>query len=212
MQQLTFYTHPMSRGRTVRWMLEEIGVPYQSVVFSDFDTDMKAPDYLAINPMGKVPALKHGDTVITESAAICAYLADQFPEKQLALALSDQQRGSYYRWLFFSAAPLEAAIMEIALQLTPKKSDRKALGYGNLSLCLETLEHTLKQQDFLCCNRFTAADLYLSELLDFGINVTKVIAPNPIFVEYIARQQARDSYARATKIDNALLAKTTPNG
>ncbi|TNH07839.1 glutathione S-transferase family protein [Testudinibacter sp. TR-2022] len=212
MSSLTLYTHPMSRGRTARWMLEEIGVPYESVVFSDFSGAMKAADYLAINPMGKVPALKHGDTVITECAAICAYLADAFPEKGLAPALNDPQRGVYYRWLFFAAAPLEAAMMEVALQLQPKESDRTALGYGNLPLCLNTLEQTLQQHDFLCGNRFSAADLYLAEVLDFGIHAVKVIEAKPVFTDYIARQQARASYARATKIDDDLFAEISVNG
>ncbi|WP_084257880.1 glutathione S-transferase family protein [Pasteurella testudinis] len=207
MQSLTLYTHPMSRGRTARWMLEEIGEPYESVVFADFGGGMKSADYLAVNPMGKVPALQHGDTVITECAAICTYLADAFPQKGLAPALNDPQRGVYYRWLFFVAGPLEAAMMEVALQLKPQESDRTALGYGSLPLCLTALEQTLSQHDFLCGNRFSAADLYLSELLDFGINAVTVIEAKPVFTDYIARQQARAAYARASAIDDALLAE-----
>lgn len=212
MQTLTLYTHPMSRGRTARWMLEETGLAYETVLFTDFNGEMKSEDYLAINPMGKVPALKHGDSVITECAAICAYLADLCPEKQLAPALNDPQRGVYYRWLFFAAAPLEAAMMEVALQLKPKESDRSALGYGSLSLCLTALEQTLSQHDFLCGNRFSAADLYLSELLDFGMNAVNVIEAKPIFTDYITRQQARASYVRATQIDDDLFAKIRANG
>ena len=205
--QITFYTHPMSRGRTVRWMLEELGLPYESVVFTDFGGKMKEQEYLAINPMGKVPALKHGETIITECAAICAYLADMFPQKQLAPHFDDPQRGIYYRWLFFAAAPLEAAMMEVALQLVPKESDRTSLGYGSLALCLKTLEGELQQNDFLCCNRFTTADLYMAELLDFGMNAVKIIEQNPVFTAYIQRHQARESYARATKIDDDLFAQ-----
>src|SRR3982750_1979055 len=105
---LTFYTNPMSRGRIIRWMLEEVGQPYETVVL-DYASTMKGADYLAINPMGKVPAIKHGDTVVTEAAAICAYLADAFPEAGLAPPPADRLRGPYYRWLFFVAGPLEAA-------------------------------------------------------------------------------------------------------
>ena len=105
-EDLVFYTSPMSRGRTVRWMLEEIGQPYRTEIL-DYAGSMKAPDYLAINPMGKVPALRHGSTVVTEGAAICAYLADAFPGAGLAPAANDPGRGSYYRWLFFAAGPLE---------------------------------------------------------------------------------------------------------
>ncbi len=103
--KLVFYTHPMSRGRIVRWMLEEIGAPYETQVL-DYGTTMKAPDYLAINPMGKVPAIMHGDSVVTECAAICAYLADAFPAAGLAPNVTSRDRGAYYRWLFFAAGPL----------------------------------------------------------------------------------------------------------
>src|SRR5216683_6853277 len=106
--ELVFYTNPMSRGRIVRWMLEEIGQPYRTELL-DYGTTMKAPAYLSINPMGKVPAIRHGDTVVTEAAAICAYLADAFPEARLAPPPGDRLRGPYYRWLFFVAGPLEAA-------------------------------------------------------------------------------------------------------
>src|SRR6202007_3460787 len=103
---LVFYTHPMSRGRIVRWMLEEVGQPYRTVIL-DYATTLKGPEYLAINPMGKVPAIKHGDVVVTEAAAICAYLADAFP--QAGLAPPAGEGGAYYRWLFFGAVPVAAA-------------------------------------------------------------------------------------------------------
>ncbi len=98
--ELVFYTNPMSRGSTVRWMLEEVGAPYRTEVL-EFGTTMKSPEFLAINPMGKVPAIRHGDAVVTESAAICAYLADAFPAAELAPPPS--ARAAYYRWLFFAS-------------------------------------------------------------------------------------------------------------
>src|SRR5665213_2068414 len=107
--ELVLYTNPMSRGRIARWMLEEIDQPYRTELL-DYATTMKAPAYLAINPMGKVPAIRHGDTVVTEGAAICAYLADAFPQAGLAPPQGDRLRGPYYRWLFFTAGPVEAAI------------------------------------------------------------------------------------------------------
>ena len=112
--ELVFYTHPMSRARIVRWMLEEVGEPYETKIL-EFGHSMKAPDYLAINPMGKVPAIRHGDTVVTEAAAICAYLADAFPEAGLAPPPTSRERGPYYRWLFFAAGPLEPAVTDKAL-------------------------------------------------------------------------------------------------
>src|SRR5216110_2034177 len=111
--ELVFYTNPMSRGRIVRWMLEEVGQPYRTELL-DYGTTMKAPAYLAVNPMGKVPAIRHGDTIVTEGPAICAYLADAFPEAGLAPPPGDPRRGPYYRWLFFAHGPLEQAVVNQA--------------------------------------------------------------------------------------------------
>jgi glutathione S-transferase len=121
---LTFYTNPMSRGRIVRWMLEEVGAPYRTQIM-DYATTLKAPEYLAINPMGKVPAIKHGDVVVTEAAAICAYLADAFPEKGLAPPPGDKRRGTYYRWLFFGAGPIEQAtsVRSLGVRSNPSRSE-----------------------------------------------------------------------------------------
>src|SRR3546814_5230664 len=116
MPNLTFYTNPQSRGRIARWMLEEVGEPYDTVIL-DYGTTMKDADYLAINPMGKVPAIKHGDTIVTEAGAICAYLADAFPDKGLAPPLADPRRGPYFRWLFFAAGCVEPAVTSKALGL-----------------------------------------------------------------------------------------------
>ena len=106
---LVFYTNPMSRGRIARWMLEETGQPYETVVL-DYTTTLKAPAYLAVNPMGKVPALLHGDAVVTESAAICAYLADAFPQAGLAPPLTSKARAPYFRWLFFAGGSHQQTI------------------------------------------------------------------------------------------------------
>src|SRR5439155_10099257 len=130
--ELTFYTHPMSRGRIVRWMVEEVGQPYRTELL-DYDTTMKAPAYLAVNPMGKVPAIRHGDTVVTEAAAICAYLADAFPRAGLAPPQADRLRGSYYRWLFFAAGPLEAAATNEAFGVEVPQEREGMAGYGNFA-------------------------------------------------------------------------------
>jgi glutathione S-transferase len=114
MADLTLYTNPMSRGRIARWMVEEVGQPYDTVLL-EYGGSMKGADYLAINPMGKVPAIRHGETIVTEGAAICAYLADAFPEA--GLAPPPAERGAYYRWLFFGAGPLEQAVNAQALGL-----------------------------------------------------------------------------------------------
>ena len=122
--ELILYTNPMSRGRIARWMLEEVGQPYKTEVL-DYASTMKGPAYLAINPMGKVPALRHGDAVVTETAAICAYLADAFPQAGLAPPPGHRLRAPYYRWLFFTAGPFEAAS---ATRLSASSCRRSASG------------------------------------------------------------------------------------
>src|SRR5512134_2377580 len=158
--ELVFYTNPMSRGRIVRWMLEEVGQPYRTELL-EFGTTLKAPEYLRINPMGKVPALRHGDTVVTECAAICAYLADAFPDAGLAPPATDRLRGPYYRWLFFAAGPLEAAATSKAFGFEVPAERRGMVGYGSLAEVLATLESAVSDRDYLVGERFTAADVYV---------------------------------------------------
>ena len=134
---LTFYTHPMSRGRTARWMLEECGVPYDTVLL-EYGTTMKAPDYLAVNPMGKVPALRHGQAVVTEVAAICAYLADLFPDKSLAPAVGTPARAAYYRWLFFLRRPSGKRRHR---QGAEPAGTRRTCGHGGLRQLRRCVEH-----------------------------------------------------------------------
>src|SRR5271156_815310 len=158
--ELVFYTNPMSRGRMVRWMLEEVGQPYRTEIL-DYASTMKAPAYLAINPMGKVPALRHGDTVVTEAAAICAYLADAFPEAHLAPPPGHRLRAPYYRWLFFTAGPIEAAISNKTLGFVVPPDRERMIGYGNIALALDTLEAAVSRGNYLVGDSFTAADVYV---------------------------------------------------
>ncbi len=156
--EIVLYTHPMSRGRIARWMLEEIGQPYRTEVL-DYATTMKAPAYLAVNPMGKVPAIRHGGVIVTECAAICAYLADAFPQAGLAPPAGGGLRGSYYRWLFFAAGPVEAAVTNTALGFVlPPGRDRMA-GYGTLQATMDALEGAVAGRTFIVGDRFTAADV-----------------------------------------------------
>src|SRR5690349_21594119 len=134
--ELVLYTHPMSRGRIARWMLEEVGQPYRTEIL-DYGTTMKAPDYLAVNPMGKVPAIRHGDAVVTEAAAICAYLADAFPEKGLAPPLGDPRRAPYFRWLFFVAGPFEQAATGKSLGLLAEAEKSMMVGYGTYEATID---------------------------------------------------------------------------
>src|ERR1700760_4603506 len=154
-KELVFYTNPMSRGRIVRWMLEEVGQPYRTEIL-DYESGLKSAAYLAVNPMGKVPAIKHGDKVITEGAAICAYLADAFPEAGLAPPPAD--RADYYRWLFFAAGPIEAAFTARSLGFEPKPEQQRMAGFGSLAHVVDALEGAVAGREFIAGGKFRAAD------------------------------------------------------
>ncbi len=200
--ELVFYTHPQSRGRVVRWMLEELGRPYRTELL-DYGTTMKAPAYLAINPMGKVPAIRHGDTVVTEAAAICAYLADAVPEAGLAPPPGDPLRGPYYRWLFFAAGPLEAAASNKALGLEVPEGRERMMGYGSYADVMNALEPLVGGGDYLVGDSFSAADLYLGAQLGWGM-MFGTIERRPAFEAYWERISRRPAALRAKEIDDAL--------
>ena len=204
--ELVFYTHPMSRGRVVRWMLEELGEPYRTELL-DYGTTMKAPAYLAINPMGKVPALRHGEVVVTEVAAICAYLADAFPRAGLAPPSGDRLRGPYYRWLFFAAGPLEAAATNKALGVEVPPERRPMVGYGSYADVMNALEHAVSGRDYLLGDRFTAADVYVGSHIGWGMMFGS-IEKRPAFERYYERLRGRPAWARAQAIDDALMPAT----
>ena len=199
-EALTFYTNPQSRGRIARWMLEEVDAPYETEVL-EYGTTMKAPAYLAINPMGKVPAIKHGDVVVTECAAICAYLADAFPSAGLAPAASD--RGAYYRWLFFVAGPLESAVVNSSLGFVVPPESEALAGWGNLQNALGALETGLAGTPYLTGDTFTAADVYVGAQLNWGLQF-RTIEKRDVFVEYAERVTGRDAYRRANEIDGPM--------
>ncbi|TMJ14111.1 MAG: glutathione S-transferase family protein [Alphaproteobacteria bacterium] len=203
---LTFYTNPMSRGRIVRWMLEEVGHAYETVVLGYADS-MKSPEYLAINPMGKVPAIRHGETVVTECAAICAYLADAFPDAGLAPPSGNQLRGPYYRWMFFAAGPLEAIITGKALGLLAPADKKRMAGYGSFEETVDALEGAAKSASpYLCGEQFIAADVYVGASIGWGTQFG-IIEKRPAFADYLERITARPAYKRAVEIDDALIAQ-----
>ena len=203
---LILYTNPQSRGRIARWMCEELkeaaGIGYEAVVL-DYDTTMKAPDYLAINPMGKVPAIVHDGTVVTEAAAICAYLGDAFPEAGLAPAVNDPARGPYYRWLFFAAGPLEQAIINRTLGVTQDTDRQRMVGYGSYDAAVAALEGWLGTHDFVTGARFTAADVYVGAAVAWG-RAFGTLPKRADFEDYAARRMGRPAAARAEEIDEAL--------
>ncbi len=202
---LVFYTNPMSRGRIARWMLEEVGAPYETVVL-DWGKNKNA-DYLAINPMGKVPAIVHNGHVVTEGAAICAYLADAFPDAGLAPPLGE--RADYYRWLFFAAGPVEHAITNKSLEVAPNERQQMMAGYGNFDLMVDVFEKAVSANRYFAGDNFSAADVYAGSQVMWGVQFGS-LPIRPAFTDYIARLSARDAYKRAGEIDDALIAAAQP--
>ena len=205
MSNLIFYTNPQSRGRIVRWMLEEIGQPYETELIP-YD-EMKSERYLAIHPLGKVPAIKHRGHVLTECAAICAYLADVFPEA--GLGPRDEEKADYYRWLFFAAGPLEAAVSNQAMgwQVPPERE--RMFGYGNFDRTIAAVDELLSNHDYVCGDRFTAADVYVGSQIMFPLQF-KMLPEKDSFLRYRDRLSARPAYQRANEIDERIIAEAQP--
>lgn len=201
MADLTLYTNPMSRGRIARWMVEETGQPYEAVIVP-FGPAMKSPDYRAVNPMGKVPAVRHREIVVTECAAICAYLADTFPEAKLAPP--NTQRGNYYRWLFFAAGPLEAAVSNRSLGFEVPDERRRMIGYGSFEDVMDTLEIAVSTNPFVAGHAFTAADVYVGSHVSWGLQFGS-IEKRPAFEAYLARVTDRPAFRRAKEKDDAAM-------
>jgi glutathione S-transferase len=205
-ESLTFYTNPMSRGRIVRWMRGEVGRPYETVLLG-YAESMKSPEYLAINPMGKVPAIRHGDTVVTEGAAICAYLADAFADAGLAPPSASPLRGTYYRWLFFAAGPVEAAVTAKSLGLLAPADKKMMAGYGSFEETVDTLEKAAASASpYLCGDQFTAADVYVGSQIGWGMMFGS-IDKRPAFEDYWGRISSRPAALKAREIDDAIIAE-----
>lgn len=199
MADLTLYTNPWSRGRVARWMLEEVGVPYDVEILG-FGEPMKAPAYLAINPMGKVPALVHRGAVVTEGAAICAYLADVFPEA--GLGPRPEEKASYYRWLLFGAGPVEQATSSKALGLEPDAEQERMVGFGTLGRVIDTLEAVVAAQPFLAGERFTAADVFTGSMIAWNLQFG-TFDKRPALLDYVERITGRPASKRAAALDDA---------
>ena len=208
MADLVFYTNPMSRGRIVRWMLEEVGQPYRTELMQ-YGAEMKSASYTAINPMGKVPALTHDGQVVTECAGICAYLADAFPAAGLAPPPGDVLRTSYYRWLFFAAGPLEAAVTNKAMKFEVPEGRQGMSGYGSFEVTMQTLEGALAGRDYLVGEAFSAADVYVGSQIGWGMMFGS-IEKRPVFTAYFDRLSARPAYIRARDTDDALIPARQP--
>jgi glutathione S-transferase len=208
--EILFYTNPMSRGRIAHWMLEEVGAPYRFEMLSFEAGEHKKPAFLAINPMGKVPAIVHRGTVVTESAAICAYLADAFPAAKLAPATDSPARGSYYRWLFFGAGCLEPAVIDRMLSRAPA-SRPAALGYGCYEDAVATLERALTPGPYILGEYFTAADVYIGSQVRFALMV-KALESGPLLQGYLERLEQRPAYRRFMEKTEQLAAQMKKAG
>jgi glutathione S-transferase len=203
MADLVFYTNPQSRGQTVRWMLEEVGQPYETQVL-DYTSTMKQEPYLSINPMGKVPAIVHKGKVVTEVAAICCYLADAFPQANLAPPPPD--RADYYRWIFFTSGPVEAAFSNKAAGWEPTPERQRMFGYGNYDLAINNLERALIGREYIAADHFTAADLFVGANVNFML-AFNLLEPREVFIDYARRMTDRPAYERAKQIDAKLIAE-----
>jgi glutathione S-transferase len=194
---ITFYTNPMSRGRIVHWLLEELGVPYEMKILDFEKREHKTPEYLAINPMGKVPAIVHRGVVVTESGAICLYLADAYPKAGLAPALDDPQRGAYVRWFFFGAGCVEPAMVDKMFGRPPVER-KGALGYGSYDDTVEVLAQALTPGPYFLGDRFSAADVYVGAQIQWAM-MAKALEPRPVFQQYVERIAARPALQRVLK-------------
>ncbi|MBB3331654.1 glutathione S-transferase [Halomonas campaniensis] len=200
---LVFYTNPLSRGGIVHWMLEELGATYRMVTL-EYGAAMKAPEYLAINPLGKVPAIRHGETVVTEAAAICAYLADAFPEA--GLAPPPAARGDYYRWLFLAAGPLESAIALNDLGVAPTPEQAMRLGCGDYWTLVDTLAEAVAGRPYIAGDAFSAADVYVGSHIGWGMQFG-TLPRRPEFEAYWAGLRERPAHRRCEAHIEQVLAR-----
>jgi len=206
MAKLTLYHASPSRSSIVLWMLEELGEPYDIHLLSLTQGENRAAAYLAINPMGKVPAIRHGDTIITEAAAICTYLADEFPGAKLNVPIGSPQRGVYLKWLFFGPSCIEPAVIDRA---APRKEEarRGMLGYGDFDTTMNTVAAAVAQGPWLMGEQFTAADVIIGANIRWGM-IFKTIPQRPEFTAYAGRIAARPAAQRAEAKDKELGAKS----
>jgi glutathione S-transferase len=204
MTKLALYHAAPSRSSVVRWMLEELGEPYDIHLLSLAKGEQSAPGFLAVNPMGKVPTLKHGNAVITEAAAICTYLSDEFPHARLNIPVGDPRRGPYLKWLFFSPSCIEPAVTDRAF---PRKEEprRAMLGYGDFDTVMNVVAKAVEPGPYLMGEQFTAADVVVGSMLRWGM-MFDLLPKRPEFVAYVGRLEQRPALQRANALDQELAA------
>lgn len=206
MTAIAFYTNPQSRGQIIHWMLEELGEPYDTH-WIEYGEQMKGEEYLAINPMGKVPAVTHNGKVITECPAICTYLAAAYPEKQLIPAADDAALADFYRWMFFAAGPLEQAASVNAMGWEVSDEQSRTLGFGTVAATLDAVEIALSEGPFICGDVFTAVDVYLGSALNWGM-MFGTLEKRESLQAYVAELVQRPALIRAQQLNQARMAET----
>lgn len=195
-EEIVFYHNPRSRAQMVHWMLEEAGAAYRIVPIDLEKGEHKTPSFLALNPMGKLPTIEHRDVVVTETAAIIAYVADAFPAADLAPAANDPLRGPYYRWLFFGAGCIEPALVDKMMQ-RPEVARKSALGWGSYEDVFATLKKALSKGPYLLGEKFSAADVYVGSQLRWAMMFgAPGLKGEPVFDDYAARLGARPAAQR----------------
>jgi glutathione S-transferase len=209
MSELIFFHYPLSRARIVHWMLEELGAPYSVKLINMEKGEHKRPEFLAVNPMGKLPAIQHGSTVITEAGAICAYLADAFPAANLAPAANSPERGTYYRWMFFGSGCVEPAITD-RLFNRPQVERPSALGYGSYDDAINTVEKALTPGPFILGDRFSAADVYVGSQIMWGMRM-KALEPRPMFQKYVGMLMERPAFKRVLAQNDQYMKELQPS-
>ena len=203
MEKIILYTNPNSRGRIIRWLLEECGADYEVVPVPYGENGTKSADFLAVNPMGKLPAVKYGDAVITETAALVVFLAELFPEKNLIPAVGTAERGEFYRWLMF-AMHAEYAFMDKWHGIPETPERKRSIGYGSFDEVVATLTAFLRGKEYALGNHFTALDVYLSGLIALGIMWVQVLDMDSELGAFMKRHAARPAFAKSQALDAEL--------
>jgi glutathione S-transferase len=204
MAKLTLYHAAPSRSSIVRWMLEEVGEPYDLHVVNLAKGEQHQPEHIAVNPMGKVPALRHGDAVVTEAAAICTYLADEFPQARLNVPVGDPRRGPYLKWLFFGPSCIEPAMTDRAFP-RQEQPRRGMLGYGDFDTVMEVVAKAVEPGPYLLGEQFTAADVIVGSTLRWGL-MFGLLPTRPEFIAYVGRLEQRPALQRSVAADQKLAA------
>lgn len=198
---MQLYWSPRSRSFTALWLMEETKQPYERVLVDISTGAQKKLEYLAINPMGKVPALQDGDATLAEAAAICAYVAERYPEAKLAPPVSSPLRAKYLYWLFFAPGCVEPAMVQIATKI---EMNPVAAGWGDAQRVFDVLDAALEKGPWILGENFSAADIAIGSALNFSVRLFKMVPSRPSFDAYIARCVGRPAFQAAEKLTSGL--------